>query len=55
MGPGAADQEGREGAEAVRPHPAMRRLLVVTNIPTPYRVPLFNVLDAALRGAGWAM
>ena len=33
----------------------MRRLLVVTNIPTPYRVPLFNVLDAALRGAGWAM
>jgi len=33
----------------------MRRLVVVTNIPTPYRVPLFNTLAPALAGAGWEL
>ncbi|MHC4549324.1 MAG: glycosyltransferase family 4 protein [Planctomycetota bacterium] len=33
----------------------MRRLVVVTNIPTPYRVPLFNTLDRRLRAAGWEL
>jgi glycosyltransferase involved in cell wall biosynthesis len=33
----------------------MRRLLVVTNIPTPYRVPLFNALSGALREQGWEL
>jgi glycosyltransferase involved in cell wall biosynthesis len=33
----------------------MRRLLVVTNIPTPYRVPLFNRLVHALAPTGWTL
>jgi glycosyltransferase involved in cell wall biosynthesis len=33
----------------------MRRLLVVTNIPTPYRVPLFNTLVGVLSRAGWTL
>ena len=31
----------------------MRTLAVVTNLPTPYRIPLFRHLAAELRGAGW--
>jgi glycosyltransferase involved in cell wall biosynthesis len=34
---------------------ALRPLVVVTNIPTPYRVPLFNLLDRKLRAAGWEL
>jgi len=33
----------------------MRRLIVVTNIPTPYRVPLFNALAERLGEAGWEL
>jgi len=33
----------------------MRTLAVVTNIPTPYRVPLFNTLAEALPEAGWRL
>lgn len=33
----------------------MRTLAVVTNIPTPYRVPLFNALGEALPEAGWRL
>ncbi|MHC4973352.1 MAG: glycosyltransferase family 4 protein [Planctomycetota bacterium] len=34
---------------------ALRPLVVVTNLPTPYRVPLFNTLDRQLRSAGWEL
>lgn len=34
---------------------ALRPLVVVTNLPTPYRVPLFNTLDRQLRAAGWEL
>jgi len=30
----------------------MKTIVLITNIPTPYRVPLFNELDAALRVRG---
>jgi glycosyltransferase involved in cell wall biosynthesis len=30
----------------------MKTIVLITNIPTPYRVPLFNELDAALRNRG---
>ena len=30
---------------------ALRPLVVVTNLPTPYRVPLFNTLDIHARAA----
>jgi len=33
----------------------MSRLIVVTNIPTPYRVPLFNTLARRLQMAGWEL
>jgi glycosyltransferase involved in cell wall biosynthesis len=33
----------------------MRTLAVVTNIPTPYRVPLFNTLAEALPEQGWKL
>jgi glycosyltransferase involved in cell wall biosynthesis len=33
----------------------MRTLVVVTNIPTPYRVPLFEALADALPEAGWRL
>lgn len=33
----------------------MRTLAVVTNIPTPYRVPLFNTLADALPELGWRL
>ena len=33
----------------------MRKLVVVTNIPTPYRVPLFNTLHHELAAAGWEL
>jgi len=33
----------------------MRTLAVVTNIPTPYRVPLFNTLADELPEAGWRL
>jgi len=33
----------------------MRTLAVVTNIPTPYRVPLFNTLADELPEAGWQL
>ncbi|MCK6461350.1 MAG: glycosyltransferase family 4 protein [Planctomycetes bacterium] len=33
----------------------MRTLAVVTNIPTPYRVPLFNTLAEALPEVGWRL
>jgi len=33
----------------------MRTLAVVTNIPTPYRVPLFNALADALPEEGWRL
>jgi glycosyltransferase involved in cell wall biosynthesis len=33
----------------------MRKVLIVTNIPTPYRIPLFNELAVQLRTAGYAM
>ncbi len=33
----------------------MRTLAVVTNIPTPYRVPLFNALAEALPEQGWKL
>ena len=32
---------------------AVRKTLLVTNIPTPYRIPLFNELSAGLRDQGW--
>lgn len=31
---------------------SLKTIVLVTNIPTPYRVPLFNELDAALRNRG---
>ena len=33
----------------------MKRVLLVTNIPTPYRIPLFNVLNELLAGAGYQL
>lgn len=33
----------------------MRTLAVVTNLPTPYRIPLFRHLAGELRGAGWEL
>lgn len=33
----------------------MRKTLLVTNIPTPYRIPLFRELSEALRRAGWQL
>jgi glycosyltransferase involved in cell wall biosynthesis len=33
----------------------MRKVLIVTNIPTPYRVPLFNELAVQLGAAGYAL
>jgi glycosyltransferase involved in cell wall biosynthesis len=35
--------------------PALRPLIVVTNLPTPYRVPLFNTLARLLPTAGWEL
>lgn len=30
-------------------------IVIVTNLPTPYRIPLFNVLDRTLRGIGLSL
>jgi glycosyltransferase involved in cell wall biosynthesis len=36
--------------------PAMsKKILIVTNIPTPYRIPLFNQLDSQMRRAGLSL
>lgn len=35
--------------------PIPKTLALVTNIPTPYRVPLFARLDARLRDEGWSL
>jgi glycosyltransferase involved in cell wall biosynthesis len=49
-----AEQYG-EGAAARAGGDPLRTLAVVTNIPTPYRVPLFNTLAEALPEAGWRL
>lgn len=33
----------------------MKKVLLVTNVPTPYRVPLFQGLNTAYREAGWEL
>jgi len=35
--------------------PVMKKVLLITNIPTPYRVPLFNVLSDLLRREGFQL
>jgi glycosyltransferase involved in cell wall biosynthesis len=35
--------------------PVMKKILLITNIPTPYRVPLFNVLSDLLRINGYQL
>jgi len=33
----------------------MKKVILITNIPNPYRVPLFEVLNEMLREAGWEL
>ncbi|MBL7924970.1 MAG: glycosyltransferase family 4 protein [Bacteroidia bacterium] len=33
----------------------MKTVLLITNIPTPYRIPLFNVLDQQMKEKGWQL
>jgi glycosyltransferase involved in cell wall biosynthesis len=49
-----SDKQGSPDDVHQRQTPAPRRVLLITNIPTPYRIPLFNELNAQLAKEGIA-